>query len=45
MVAVLPGELDWLEQERLALKTENRKLAHKCGERAAKLRLEPGVGR
>ena len=31
-----------LEEERLALKTENRKLAHQCGGRAATLGLEPG---
>ena len=44
MVAVLQKELDQLEEERLALKTEYRKLAHQCGGRAAKLGLEPGVG-
>ena len=36
-------ELDRLEEERLALKTENRKLAQQCGARAAKLGLEPGL--
>ena len=42
LVAVLQRELDRLEEERLALKTENRKLAHQCGGRAARLGLEPG---
>ena len=44
LVAVLQRELDRLEEERLALKTENRKLAHQCGGRAARLGLEPGFG-
>ena len=44
LVAVLQRELDRLEEERLALKTENRKLAHQCGGRAARLGLEPGLG-
>ena len=43
LVAVLQRELDQLEEERLALKTENRKLAHQCGGRAARLGLEPGL--
>ena len=43
MVTVLQRELDRLEEERLALKTENRKLAQQCGARAAKLGLEPGL--
>ena len=42
LVAVLQRELDRLEEERLALKTENRKLAHQCGGRATRLGLEPG---
>ena len=42
LVAVLQRELDRLEEERLALKTENRKLAHQCGGKAARLGLEPG---
>ena len=44
LVTVLQRELDRLEEERLALKTENRKLAQQCGARAAKLGLEPGLG-
>ena len=44
LVAVLLKKLDRLEEELLALKTENRKLAHQCGGRAAKFGLEPGVG-
>ena len=40
LVAVLQRELDWLEEEQLALKTENRKLAHQCGGRAAKFGLK-----
>ena len=45
MVAVLQRELDRLEVELLALKTENRKLAHQqCGGRVAKFGLEPGAG-
>ena len=43
LVTVLQRELDRLEEERLALKTENRKLAQQCGARAAKLGLEPGL--
>jgi chromosome segregation ATPase len=42
LVAVLQGELDRLEEDRLALKTENRRLARQCGARAAGLGLEPG---
>ena len=44
MVAVLQRELDRLEEERFALKTENRKLTYQCGGRAAKFELEPGGG-
>ena len=44
LVTVLQRELDRLEEERLALKTENRKLAQQCGARAARLGLEPGLG-
>ena len=44
LVTVLQRELDRLEEERLALKTENRKLAQQCGARAAKLGLQPGIG-
>ena len=44
LVTVLQRELDRLEEERLALKTENRKLAQQCGARAAKLGLQPGFG-
>ena len=43
LVTVLQRELDRLEEERLALKTENRKLAQQCGARAARLGLEPGL--
>ena len=34
MIAVLQRELDRLEDELFALKTENRELAHQCGGRA-----------
>ena len=42
LVTVLQRELERLEEERIVLKTENRKLAQQCGARAAKLGLEPG---
>ena len=40
LVTVLQRELDRLEEERLQLKTENRRLAAACGARAARVGLE-----
>lgn len=40
LVAVLQRELDRLEEERLQLKTENRRLAAACGATAARVGLE-----
>ena len=38
---ILERELDRLEEERIELKTDNRRLARQLGQKAAELALEP----
>ena len=41
LLQILERELDRLEEERIELKTDNRRLARQLGQKAAELALEP----